>query len=439
MSFDLFLMCARDGEQSSFKRELYEEIMRRDALAPPPDRLDLEYADESGGCVNGDEDEDIASLMFNHFGGDTFMERLWELADRTGSFFVWPGEGRTIAVTRAETISHIFHGLAESLGPPFVVRSGKELEYVIGYGIDPPARFESLTPNKKTAGRESIAAVISEVTQASLLKGEGKWLVDPYGIFASWAVRPESPERLARRMVQCLDSLSAVNPLLRGWLVSDRYPLLNEIAYENQHTMPFADARAKMIEIVKACAWRDRGTILAESLGYRLGAAVSDVSSSRFVEFTANAGGHAENGSGFRNAWLWTNRFADADPELVTYSVFKAALLVLVGAWEPEFAVARSSSLDRYSRKPLPFSPSWMTYLSAPLAAQIMPPSDVRVERDASGGVLMIATEERFEVSNPEHMAAARRICAAVALIDAGKEAVFNQRTYTDGNHPVKP
>ncbi|HVO33543.1 MAG TPA: Imm52 family immunity protein, partial [Elusimicrobiota bacterium] len=253
-------------------------------------------------------------------------------------------------------------------------------------------------------------------------KAGGEWRVDPCGIIATWAVRPESSEQWARRMVKTLDALSEASPLLSGWLVSERYPY--ELAYEDQHTMPFAVARDKMKEIVEACAWGAR-----EALGYNLGAAVSDIASSRFMEFSASAGGHDEHGPGFRCARLWTNRFADADPELVTAPLFKAALFALVEAWEPEFAIAESFSLARYSgEKSAPFAPAWMTYLSAPLARQIVPPSGVRVERDDAGGILMIATEEKFDVENPEHMAAAKRICAAVASIDMDMPVFRNAR-----------
>jgi len=420
MSFDLFLNCVRDGETATFKRALFEEIIGRGAVNARFPLGTVEYPDGSGGEIYGadsEEDEEIDGLMFTHFGGDTLMARIWELADQTGSFLIWPSDGRCLAVTSAETVRHIPPDLAESFGPPFIVSSGDELDYVIGHEKDPPKELEPLAV--RTARWKAASDRIMQITEASRAKAGGEWRVDPCGIIATWAVRPESPEQLARRVVRTLDALSAASRLLRGWLVSERYPY--EIAYEDQHTMPFAVARGKMKEIVEACAWGAR-----EALGYNLGAAVSDITSSRFMEFSANAGGHDEHGPGFRCARLWTNRFTEADPELVTVPLFKAALFALVEAWEPEFAIAKSFSLDRYSgKKSAPFAPAWMTYLSAPLARQIVLPADVRIERDDAGGILMIATEEKFDVENSAHMAAAERICAAVGAIDATKVPAF--------------
>jgi hypothetical protein len=422
MGFDLFLKCFREGEKATFKRELFEEIIGRGAVDARPPLSTVEYADGSGGEIYGadsKEDEEIDHLMFAHFSGDTLMARLWELADRTGSCFIWPSDGRCLAVTRVETVGHIPAGLVGDHGPPFVVHSGDELDYVIGHEEDPPKNLEPLAA--KTAEWKAAADRITQVVEASRAKAGGQWRVDPYGIFGAWAVRPENPDQLARRMVQSLDSLSDASPLLRGWLVSDHYP--PKMAYHNQHTIPLAIARDKMKAIVEACAWG------GESLGYHLGAAVSDITSPRFVEFRANAGGHSEHGPGFRCATLSTNRFADADPELATCPLFKAALLALVRAWEPEFAIARSHSLYAYSRgKSAPFAPAWMTYLSASLARQIVPPPDVHVEHDDAGGILMIAAEEKFDVENPEHIGAAERICAAVSSIDATRMPVFRDR-----------
>jgi hypothetical protein len=59
-----------------------------------------------------------------------------------------------------------------------------------------------------------------------------------------------------------------------------------------------------------------------------------------------------------------------------------------------------------------------ITDLSAPLAAQISPPEDILVEHPEGGGLLLIAAEETFDIFNPQHMAAARRIRAALAPLN---------------------
>ncbi len=65
--------------------------------------------------------------MFNHCGGPTFYDRLYELAHRTRSVLIWPFGHPQSAVTDAKTIADS-PGLWEGpLGPAIVVTSGREL------------------------------------------------------------------------------------------------------------------------------------------------------------------------------------------------------------------------------------------------------------------------------------------------------------------------
>jgi hypothetical protein len=136
MSMDLFLTCARDGKGSTFKRALLEEIMGRGAIDPKYPLTRVRYADGASE-IDAGEGEDIETVSFLHFGGETFFDRLWELADRTSSYFVWPDEERSLAVTRPDMIAKIDPHTIESLGPAYIVRSGKELGDAILDGIDP--------------------------------------------------------------------------------------------------------------------------------------------------------------------------------------------------------------------------------------------------------------------------------------------------------------
>lgn len=137
MSMELFLECKRDGETASFKRSLFEEIMGRGAVAPQFPLTGVEYADGGALEIDGGEDDDITSLTFSRFGGDTFFDRLWELADRTGSFLWWPGMDRQLAATRDDVANQIDADMVDEMGPPYVVANGKELaEAVLGDADD---------------------------------------------------------------------------------------------------------------------------------------------------------------------------------------------------------------------------------------------------------------------------------------------------------------
>jgi hypothetical protein len=64
------------------------------------------------------------------------------------------------------------------------------------------------------------------------------------------------------------------------------------------------------------------------------------------------------------------------------------------------------AALFRYSRFHIP----WLAYLSAPLAANAILPAEILNERTSDGGLLMSATTERLDPTNPEHLRRARII-----------------------------
>jgi hypothetical protein len=51
-----------------------------------------------------------------------------------------------------------------------------------------------------------------------------------------------------------------------------------------------------------------------------------------------------------------------------------------------------------------------MVYLSRPLRLRITPPASAILEQMPGGGLLMIATRDRFDLANPEHVAVADAI-----------------------------
>jgi hypothetical protein len=80
------------------------------------------------------------------------------------------------------------------------------------------------------------------------------------------------------------------------------------------------------------------------------------------------------------------------------------------------------------------FHIAWMAYLSTPLASDLILPPEIQTERLPDGGLLMIATEERLDPTNPEHVRRARTL--AETLI----ERTGYQRTARHGREgPRQP
>jgi len=139
MSMDLFLACVRDGKESEFERRLVDEVMGRGAVNPEFPLEEVRYVD--GGSevhVHKNDGEGAKTVSFRRFGGETFFCRLFELANRTGSFLFWAGNGYGVAVTDRAMLVHLPPGVEDdSLGLPFIVKNGEELEAAIIYGIGP--------------------------------------------------------------------------------------------------------------------------------------------------------------------------------------------------------------------------------------------------------------------------------------------------------------
>ncbi|NMO16132.1 hypothetical protein HPC49_33915 [Pyxidicoccus fallax] len=97
---------------------------------------------------------------------------------------------------------------------------------------------------------------------------------------------------------------------------------------------------------------------------------------------------------------------------LLTSPMLMSIVRGMVSAWEPDWALAGSSSYRMQYREPdsSPFSLNWLTYLSHRLGRVPPLPAPVRIEPIEDRGTLIILTPERFTVSNPEHVALARRV-----------------------------
>ena len=131
MSFDIFLLCLRNGEAATFKRSVVAEIFGPHAYGDP-DFSNVTFPDGGGSCLYVDDGDDIQCIMFNHCGGDDFFQALYDLADRTKSVIFWPDTRPSSAITDEATWAHLPQNFKEgSTGPAQLVHNGRELEEYI--------------------------------------------------------------------------------------------------------------------------------------------------------------------------------------------------------------------------------------------------------------------------------------------------------------------
>jgi len=141
MSFDLFIMKLPD-DPTPFDKQRIIDIFSRGALYSAEHGF-VEYPDGGGrGEIYGIERDIVEHMMVTHFGGLTFISRLYEVADTFDAFLSWPAipeEEPNACVTKEALLPRC----APFLEDGFNIAVAKDFIHLIEiYGGEPPARPE---------------------------------------------------------------------------------------------------------------------------------------------------------------------------------------------------------------------------------------------------------------------------------------------------------
>lgn len=240
-----------------------------------------------------------------------------------------------------------------------------------------------------------------------------------YYIRAEWQGYVEAPDLVGAKFVKTLDALSSIDPLLSNWHIIDAHAL---------SLVPLAAARTRIARIIETNVPRDDFDKPDRVYGYHASARVSAARGSRNVSFEIHAGGKLVGDT------MLTFGEHDVAPDLtiVTYALFKAALLAINSVWLPawtcaqafrsgaiqapfELGVAQGFELKGVPQIPIDptfrdsvFHIPWLAYLCAPLSAGLKVTPEILTERTSDGGLLMSAVGGRLDPTNPEHVRRAR-------------------------------
>ncbi len=229
-----------------------------------------------------------------------------------------------------------------------------------------------------------------------------------YYIRAGWEARAETPDELAARFLRMIDALKKIDPVFSLWTCG------------GMRSLDFEKIRDRYAEEIAAGLSRSDWGEPTPVYGYWFAATTRDVPRERYFVVRCHAGGTVK--ESFPNSIiLETSSLANLkpDPSVVSYRVFRPALLAIVDVWNPAHAGAYSQQLiEKYGGDSY-FSAAWIQYLSPWLAEKITPPSTVLAEHLPNGGLLMSATTETFDIDNPAHLAAAQDMAAAMAPLNA--------------------
>jgi hypothetical protein len=246
--------------------------------------------------------------------------------------------------------------------------------------------------------------------------------------------RTVGPERLGSMFLATLDALTQIDPnIFPDWEVGD-LPAMKGY--------PLAAARSRIGEIIEHNVARDDDGRPEPKAGYSAVAHTIGGARPRRMTFTV---------------YTWLGQMSlrpgdyqvAPDPAVVTFPLFKAALLSMNAIWQQPWACAqafrsRSTKIPieggGYRLKRLPMIPDdptfpvsifrvpWFSYLSAPLAISVELPPEIHTERTDDGGLLMIATTDRPDPDNPEHLRRARIIAETMIACTGWKPIGAVQR-----------
>ncbi|HXP30175.1 MAG TPA: Imm52 family immunity protein [Stellaceae bacterium] len=229
----------------------------------------------------------------------------------------------------------------------------------------------------------------------------------------TWGPRADTPERLAPRFLRTLAALSESEPDFTNWHIG--------------HTKHTPLAAASFDDVVKFVAdgndLEGTGAVFPKE-GYWFSTTSFPPNKARRVLLRFHAGCTIPANLFINTAALETGPLCAENASLITLSVLKPALLVLASLWEPMWCGLAPWSVHDFQPKRGPhqrprFGVEWVTYLSPRFAPLVTPPRTAITEYLPNGALLMIATEDRFTVDNPEHLATARDIEAALAPVNA--------------------
>jgi Immunity protein 52 len=230
---------------------------------------------------------------------------------------------------------------------------------------------------------------------------------------------PLSPDWLGPKFIATLDALTPIDPeIFAGWQVRE---------VRKMKTIPLEAARPHIAEIIGREVHHDDWGPAPEN-GYSAVATTTAGARARRMDLSVDAWGRLGEGRVELSAG---GIMMPSDPSIVSYPLFRAALLAIIEIWLPpwSFACARRlgtiavpSGHGGSTNKSVPQVPSdptfpdsiffvpWIVYLAAKSATVLALPPEILTERTADGGLLMTATEERLDPDNPEHARRARSL-----------------------------
>ena len=124
MSFDLDLVCLKDGLPDTFSSKIVHQALDRFVSFQDGSHRKLSFPD-GGGEMFTDYGEETDGVSISSASGHQIYDALYEILRQTHSVLIWSFGGCVVA--DESVIADCPEELIESLGQPIVVHSGAEI------------------------------------------------------------------------------------------------------------------------------------------------------------------------------------------------------------------------------------------------------------------------------------------------------------------------
>ncbi|MFY0563658.1 Imm52 family immunity protein [Archangium lansingense] len=210
-----------------------------------------------------------------------------------------------------------------------------------------------------------------------------------------WSGRSESTETCARRAETLFQQLGRCDPVYARWF---------ECAYSRKHSLqlPFEPTYEAFLRFFKRRRYR-----LAKGV-FSFDAWTGQEQRGRGGKLNFVCG--SESPSYLNECLLYLPREEPAASRVLTVPVLREVVRAMVRAWDPNGCAiiadgdlaARKEMMDGYPCL------GWLTYIAGGRGNVPPLPRQVHVEPMEDQGTLIILTQERYSLKNPEHVALAR-------------------------------
>lgn len=163
-----------------------------------------------------------------------------------------------------------------------------------------------------------------------------------YSIHSKWHGHVESPAAIGAKLLNTLEALSRIDPIFSNWGLAD-YPNPGSGDEDtdglNIGRIPLDAARQRIAQIIENYVVRDDAYEPYPDDGYRAIASTSELVGPRVAGLTVRAGGKYEGRTTFG---FGLHMWKPPDLTIVTYPLFKAALLAINTVWRAPWACAQA-------------------------------------------------------------------------------------------------